>query len=725
MKFKSFVTTVMAILGITAWAKEDEKNVLTSEQKEKLKTMGFNDVFLQGFEKALADDFKDEEGAAAIAGAQDTDARVAVLNGLLAQTSQALATAQADLEAMKAEKKGSEAILATKLQEIQTLQGKVNTLSALAEQDPGKGAQRPAEGAQALNLDDDKQLGGMQGIMFALDRPYNLRAKAALLAAQGIQMNTPVASSLDYETLKADLGAFYRVPWQQRLQSFLMELPSLEKIFPLQSGYQDLATLVNIWLGEFSQADNTVSSFDNVTKGNYDFGTETLRMFDVMFAHKFTNLKALEKNWLGSLNREGSQVIKWSFIEFILAETAKKLHNEREQRRINGIRKDPDLNKPGRAMEAADGVYEFIRKKVDGHLDGNGKTVYQIKPFALGKITPENIGDLLYKGTSMIPAVLRDSGSICCYLPSYMVVWYDKYNELHYGRNTDYQGAIRTVKEYPSVKIVSVPNADGHERIIWTMDGNIQLFEDRPGEMLNFNLEQQDWTLKVWSNWKESVWAVAVGFKYNDKSKMGYDRQMIFCTDYDLSASTFIEAAPDKNPDVKLHTSVVTVANSTQFAITDIDNAEVGVPVVIKCGSKEKGVTIAKSGKFSLLTSAWTPEVGETITLMKRADGKFIELGRGADLTGVMAFAADATAPSVEGGTEFVTDANTKATALTDLAGASKGVTYTIYGAGSTNATTIANEGNFSLTAAMTLSAGKWIQLVKAADGKFYEVARG
>ena len=71
-------------------------------------------------------------------------------------------------------------------------------------------------------------------------------------------------------------------------------------------------------------------------------------MFSVMFAHKFKDLKALEKSWIGSYNKEGSQVIKWSFIEYILAETAKKLHNEREQRRVNGVRKEPDLNKAGR-----------------------------------------------------------------------------------------------------------------------------------------------------------------------------------------------------------------------------------------------------------------------------------------------------------------------------------------------------------------------------------------
>lgn len=88
-----------------------------------------------------------------------------------------------------------------------------------------------------------------------------------------------------------------------------MELPSIESIFPLESGYQDLATLVNIWLGEFSQAGNEESDFDKVTKGSYEFDDETLRMFNVMFAHRFKNLKALEKTWIGTLNKEGSNPI--------------------------------------------------------------------------------------------------------------------------------------------------------------------------------------------------------------------------------------------------------------------------------------------------------------------------------------------------------------------------------------------------------------------------------
>lgn len=724
---KKFVAAILAILGIQAWEQDnDGRNTLTDEQQEKLKTFGFSETFLAAFKRELESDFSGEPAS------QDNGRdRAAVLQGLLADYTNRLAQANEQLDTLRKNGNTAQATIAQKDAEIASLQEKIRILGEQGEADPGAGATHAqASGEQEVNIADDRQLCGWPGEMFALDRPYNVRARAALLARNGMEViAVPAASSIDYTQLKADLGAFYRIPWQERLQSFLMKLPTLESLFPLESGYQDLATLTNIWLGEFSQADNTESDYDNVVKGKYEFGTETLRMYSVMFAHKFKNLKQLEKSWIGYLNREGSDVMKWSFIEYILAETSKKLHNEREQRRINGVRKNPVLNAPGRALAAADGLYEFIRKKVDGHVDftpdggTTGRTVYQIKPFELGEITMANIGEKIWRGTEMIPAVLRESGSLVLYLPAYMVVWYHKYNELHYGENRDYKANIMYVKEYPMVRIIAVPNADNHGRIIWTMDGNIHLYEHVAGEMYRFNIEQQDWTLKVWSNWKESIWAIAVGYKYTKKSEMGYDRQMIFCNEYDLPATYFVESEPDKNPDATVHTSIITVPNSSKFTITDITNAEVGVPVTLKCGATDYGVEIAASGKFSLLSQGWDPALGETITLIKRADGKFIEVTRTTVNDDLEAFTADDTTPSVKDGTEFITGTNTQATAITSFDDATENVQFTVHGSGSTYASTIANSGSFVLTAAMTLSEGHSITLVKIGS-TFYEISR-
>lgn len=733
-RFSQFVPAVMAILGIKDWNQDaDKKNALLAEEKEKLKNMGFNDTFLTGFCEALSNDFPDDKSEGSKekeTGIPEGNASNAVIQGLLADITAKLATAQEEIVALTKDKGELSTEVAAKRTEITGLNEKIKTLSNMGEPDKGIGAQHAAIIPDAkdivLNWDDDKQLGGITGEMYGMDRAYNQRLRAEMLYRKGIAVQVPTASSIDYSRLKEDLGAFYRVPWQDRLQSFLMLLPSIESIFPLESGYQDLAVLTNIWLGEFSQADNTESDFENVTKGSYEFDNETLRMYSVMFAHKFRDLKAIEKSWIGSYNKEGSQVIKWSFIEYILAETAKKLHNEREQRRVNGVRKEPDINKPGRAMGASDGIYEFINKKVNGHIDiNNGKLVYQVKPFELGVLTQENIGEKLFQGTAMIPAVLRDSGSLSLYIPSHMIVWYHKYNELHYGLNQDYKAGMMYVKEYPAVRLIPVPNADNHHRIIWTMTGNIHTFEHVPGEMTKFSIEQQDWTLKVWSNWKESIWAYAVGYKYLKKEDMDYSRQMIFCNEYDRPASYFLESEKDAQPSAKYHTSIVTVANTNLLDITNVEDAEVGQVITLKCGSENKGVKINKTGNFSLLTEAWNPKKGDLIRVMKRADGKFIEIARETGATDALQFDDNETMPSLQSGSVFVTGANTVPTAIAGFADAITGKTYTIYGNGSANASTIANSGSFVLTAAMTLTAGKFIKLVKADDGKFYEVARG
>lgn len=731
MNFANFIPAILGILGLKAFNKVEGKEDLTEEECAKLKVYGFSERFITDFKAYIRNPEPSPQESA------PADSRAAVVAAALGQVTTRHQEVTAELVSLKEtvarDKAAHEAAIASKEAEIASLNEKIRTLSALPETDPGKGAGSSASAQAAFDIYHEQQLGGLPGEYFALNRPYNLRAKAALLANEGKMLAVAVPNSVDYKTLQEDLGAFYRTRWSDRLQSFLVELPTITKIFPTESGHQDLETLTNLWLGEFSQADNSANSeFDKVTKGSYEFGTETLRMYGVMFAHKFKSLKDLEKSWIGYLNREGSNPVKLSFIEYLLVETAKKLHNEREQRYVNGVRKDPDPDKPGRAMEAADGVYEFLRKRVEGHTDftpnggTTGKTVYQIKPFALPKITAANIGEVFYQGTSQIPSVFRDTGKICLYIPSWMLPLYHKYNEAHYGQNIDYKAGITYVKEFPAVRIVTIPNADNHHRIFWTIEGNIKTFDHVPGEMLRFTLEQQDWTVKVWSNWKESTQAECVGYKYTDPLEMDGSRQLIWCNDYDRPDTYFIEGDRDANPSVLLHSSVVTAANSSLFEITDIADARTGRMISLKCGADgDNGVTIKKEGKFSLLSSDWTPDKGDIITLIKRADGKFIEVSRSSSAADSLQFDADETAPSLKGGSVFITGQNSKATAITGFTDALQGTVYTIHGNGDTNASTIADGGNFVLTKAMTLKGGSFISLTLGADGKFYEVARG
>lgn len=727
IKFANFIPAVLGILGLDKFREEEGKKCLSANDREELKKYGFTDKWIQDFEGSLNEQSKDQKPA---------NPQAAAIAAVLGQTTVRLETVTAELETLKASSATDAAAhkeaIAAKERTIRELTDKIALLSGEPEKDTAKPVGGAASGS-AFDLSDDSQLGGMQGEYFSLDRAYNKRARAALLAAEGKELIVPVASRSDFKTLQDDLGAFYRTPWRDRLQSLLVKLPTITEIFELEPGHQDLDTLINIWLGEFSQADSSdKSDFDSVTKGQFDFNHETLRMYDVMFVYRFRNLKTLEKSWIGYLNKEGSNPLKLSFIEYLLVEVSKKLHNERELRWVNGVRKNPDPNVPGRAMEAADGIYEYLRKRIEGHTDftpdggTTGKTVYQIKPFALPRITQGNIGEVFYQGTSMIPSVFRDTGMVVLYVPSFMIPWYNKYNEMKYGRNTDYEANISHVKEFPSVRIEAIPNADNHHRIFWTIEGNIKTYEHVSGEMLKFNLEQEDWGLKAWSNWKEGIAAEAVGYKYTSKAEMDGSRQIIWANDYDRPDTYFLESESGKNPDVLLHNYVVTAANKETFEITDIVNARVGEPVTLKCGADgDHGVTIKKAGKFAGITADWKPSKGAVIVLMLAASGNFIEISRDNAPAEAYAFPADATAPSVSGAAVFVTGANTKATALTNLTDATEGVVYTIHGSGSEFATTIAKGGNFDITEAMTLSDGKFISLVKAADGKFHEVSRG
>ena len=722
-KWKKIAGTVLLALGVKAFEEKDGKKYLTEDQKKNLQEL-YGDEFAANFEKAVDNDFADEA---------KTGENIDELKSSLELSNKTLAALQTKIESFEKEKatmlsestKTSEQLKAVqdahakdKLElenKIKSQVAVINTLKDESETDP-----EPNDGnKKAMDVTNEKYLLGIQQAYMGLEnRPYNQRARAVLMGRMGINIPSPKAQSTDYSSLKTDLGDFYRVRAQERLQSLVPEMVNLETVFPLESGYQDQAVLVNMFMSEFSQSDNTGSNFDDVVKGTYKFEPEIIKMYDVMFNHKFKHLKELEKSWIGYLNKEGSSTMKMSFIEYIIVETIKVLVNEQQIRRIKGVRVEPTEGQSSPFINAADGLLKFVKRQLG---------LFKIRPFAMGEWTDSTISSYIYQMAGMVPPEWRDTGRVVCYMAPETLTKYHKNNETLYGGNTDYKGGEMYVKEYTNIKIVPVPNMGPSKRIIFTIDGNIRLFEDRPGEMFDINIEQQDWTLKVWSNWREGVWAYMVGKKYASLAEIpdDYSTQLIWCNDVDEPADYYIKmAADDATPSVSEHTSLVSVANSAATAITNIDNLAVGKEVIIKCGSATNAITIAKSGNFSLISAAWEPAVGDVLYLVKRADGKFIEIKRETIADTAIAIAADDATPDVSAGTVFVTNANTTATAITKLDNATVGVIYTIHGAGTTNASTIANSGNFVLTAAMTLGAGAYIQLIAITDGKFAEISR-
>jgi len=101
-----------------------------------------------------------------------------------------------------------------------------------------------------------------------------------------------------------------------------------------------------------------------------------------------------------------------------------------------------------------------------------------------------------------------------------------------------------------------------------------------------------------------------------------------------------------------------------------------------------------------------------------------LQINGGMVIQDVVTIAADDTTPDVSGGNIFVTSANTGATAITDLDNPQVGQIIHIIGGSDTSSSTIADSGNFNLSAAWTASLDDVLILFVQADNDYVEIGR-
>lgn len=107
-------------------------------------------------------------------------------------------------------------------------------------------------------------------------------------------------------------------------------------------------------------------------------------------------------------------------------------------------------------------------------------------------------------------------------------------------------------------------------------------------------------------------------------------------------------------------------------------------------------------------------------------EGAYVDAEYRGTVEGNNTFTADDATPSVADGSTFFTSSdNTGPLSITDLDDAVVGKTYTIMGADGDETTTIANAGNFTLTADWTGAVGGYIHLYCRGAGDFVELSRG
>lgn len=446
-----------------------------------------------------------------------------------------------------------------------------------------------------------------------------VRTRMQELHDQGLLVTVATAGDIDYSGLaNAGLGEQYVVRRTDALISRILNLPNPYAIYSLRYGVQDRELITNAFFGEFSQPYQEGEVF----KGEFELKPEIGYVDDAMMKTIFKSMKWLERQYIGYLNTNGSDPVKWNMIEWALLEIAKVLNNEQYKRRLLGIYMHPIKGTPAHYMYSSTGVvYTLVR---------------YVHENCLLPIDDEECADYEDTGTIMVDAVnafvekvrpnVEDIEALELHLNKNHKQWFKNSVRRKYGKDYDFGGPDDMKVPDTGIPIRWVPNLGQTKLMLLQLPGNIQCLENLPGEMFNINFEQAMENVKTWSVWKEGVSAAWVGKHFDSVDELksnNFELQQVFIN---KPASTLAADADSING--ALNFWFVTGENTADKAFTDILNAKEGIAYIVECGSETKPQTIAKAGKFDTITAAYTPtKVGDYIMVAKRGE-KFYELER-------------------------------------------------------------------------------------------------
>lgn len=418
---------------------------------------------------------------------------------------------------------------------------------------------------------------------------------------------------------KAGVGDQFIVLRQDALIARVLQLRDMTQYFPVAYGYQDRGLFFNAFFDEVSQAYQTGEVF----KGGMKIENHMGYVDDAMIKMEWGPMKELERKYIGYLNKEGSDPIKWTMIEYQLLNTLTTAQVEQNKRRMRGIYVKPEAGVAGSYLNAGTGIlYTLLRYvhqyDIKPHVDEDYRSYTQATMLAA---VQEFLADVRSTVTEDM-----DIDQHVIYLNKNHQGWWIKNVRTTYGKDTDFTGPMGALNVVPdtTTHIIWLPYLGQLPFMMLHQPGNLQFLEYIPGEMLAMKMQEQMEQVRAWSTWKEGCSASFTGRRFDSRDAMdknAYEWQQIFIN---LFAAT-IKDKVDGNDGFWQ----VTGATTTADTITDIVNAKNGVAYCIEAGVAEHLPKIAKSGKFANISDAFTAsKVGDYIMVIIGNDGNFRELER-------------------------------------------------------------------------------------------------
>lgn len=439
----------------------------------------------------------------------------------------------------------------------------------------------------------------------------------------------------------AGLGDQYVVLRQDALIARILAIPTVYDLFPRRYGVQDRELMTIAYFDELSQAYQK----GHVFKGGMKLQPEMAYVDDAMFKAEFGPMKEIERQYIGYLNSEGSDPMKWSMIEWQLLNMYKVLVNEQNTRVIRGCYVKPETGVAGSYLNAGTGLLYTLQRYIhENKLLPHSDTAYD-------SYTDATMLDAVNAFIEDVIAVLDEDENLenkFIYLNKRHQSWWIKNIRTKFGKDTDFTGpdSYKFVVPDFGVKIKWVPNLGDLKLMFIQEHGNLQAIEFVPGEMLKVDFDRAMELMHVWSTWKEGFSGFIVGKSFSSLAALkanNYSMQQIF-----MNRPATALAADATTADATKNYWFITGTNTAAKALTDITGAKKGVVYVIEIGDATFPTSIAKAVKFAGITEDYEPTaVGDYIMVTLKADNTFMELERRVD--GVRTINTDAQ-PNIIGG---------------------------------------------------------------------------
>ena len=431
---------------------------------------------------------------------------------------------------------------------------------------------------------------------------------------------TSIRSNFNLSVGSDGLGDQYLTRRTDEIIVRLLSIKNVYEIFPRRFGVQDREVMYNAFMGEFSQAYQEGS----IWKGNIDLEPEMAYVDDAMFKTLFGSMKDLERKYIGYLNKDGSDPIKWTMIEWVMLQISTKLIEEQNRRKILGIYVKPEKGTAGNYMNAGTGVYYTLLRYYN-----EGKIALVDDAAYAGYTSGETMVACVVNMLQMLATNIDDLDSYEVILnANHRAMWLAGIRET-YGKDTDFRGP--NGDEVPDLRNVIrwCPYMGQLPLIIVQKPGNIQSVEFLAGEMHAIQFDTDMEAVKAWSTWKEGTSAEFSGKMAKNKAAKkaaGFTEQVIFMNRPSVALDADATTVSVKGD----YRHYVTGVNTGVKSLTDIVGAKAGIAYLIEIGDATHPQSIAKSDKFSEITDAYTPtQVGDYIMVILNAAGdKFLELER-------------------------------------------------------------------------------------------------